>query len=151
LPSDFQTEKLGSWTARDDPEAKRFAGTAVYTLDFDFKPSGAGDWRLDLGRLSESARVRLNGQRVATLWCPPYSVLVGKFLRPGSNHLEVEVTNVAANRIADLDRRRVPWKIFNDINVVGLDYQPFDASAWPVMDSGLLGPVTLDPTARLRP
>jgi len=143
LPGDFRTRTLGSWTARHDREARRFAGTAVYALDFDFRPGGTGEWRLDLGRVGESARVRLNGHAVATLWCPPYSALVGRFLRAGSNHLEIEVTNLAANRIADLDRRGVPWKRFYDINVVNLDYQPFDASGWPETDSGLLGPVTL--------
>ncbi|HEY7393693.1 MAG TPA: hypothetical protein VH559_02550, partial [Gemmatimonadaceae bacterium] len=56
---------------------------------------------------------------------------------------EVEVTNVSANRIRDLDRRHVDWKIFRDINFVGIDYKPFDASNWPVRPSGLMGPVTL--------
>jgi hypothetical protein len=50
---------------------------------------------------------------------------------------------VAANRIRDLDRRGVNWKIFKDINLVNVDYQPFDASNWPLTDCGLLGPVTL--------
>jgi hypothetical protein len=61
------------------------------------------------------------------------------------NLLEVEVTNVSANRIRDLDRRGVNWKNFNDINFVNLNYKPFDASNWPLTDSGLLGPVTLTP------
>ena len=39
------------------------------------------------------------------------------------------------------------WKNFYDINFVGLDYKPFDASNWPLTDSGLLGPVTLTPVA----
>ena len=40
---------------------------------------------------------------------------------------------------------RSVWRRFNDINVVDIDYKPFDASAWPIADSGLLGPVTLAP------
>ena len=66
-------------------------------------------------------------------------------LKPKGNVLEVEVTNVSANRIRDLDRRGVKWKNFYDINIVNLDYKPFDASNWPLTDSGLLGPVTLTP------
>ena len=50
-----------------------------------------------------------------------------------------------ANRIRDLDRRGVDWKIMHEINFVNLDYRPFDASAWPDTLSGLLGPVTLTP------
>jgi hypothetical protein len=39
----------------------------------------------------------------------------------------------------------VPWKIFQDINFVNLDYKPFDASHWPLAESGLPGPVVLVP------
>jgi hypothetical protein len=61
--------------------------------------------------------------------------------------LEVEVANVSANRIRDLDRRGIQWKNFHDINFVNLDYHPFNASDWPLTDSGLLGPVTLTAVA----
>ena len=64
-------------------------------------------------------------------------------LQPGKNQLEVEVTNVAANRIRDLDIRGVEWRHFYDINLVNIDYMPFDASVWEIKDAGLLGPVTL--------
>lgn len=62
------------------------------------------------------------------------------------NQLAVEVTTLAANRIRDLDRRGVSWKIFRDINFVNDRYKPFDASGWELMDGGLLGPVTLVPS-----
>jgi len=72
-------------------------------------------------------------------------VATGPALREGTNRLEVEVTNLAANRIRDLDLRGVAWKYFHDANVLGRDYRPLDASSWPVRPSGLLGPVTLQP------
>ena len=59
--------------------------------------------------------------------------------------LELEVTNLAANRIRDLDRRQVLWKVMREINFVNINYKPFDASGWPLQPSGLLGPVTLTP------
>ena len=65
------------------------------------------------------------------------------------NVLEIEVTNVAANRIRDMDRRGVEWKIMREINFVNIRYQPFDASAWPIELSGLLGPVELVPMRRV--
>jgi hypothetical protein len=68
-------------------------------------------------------------------------------IKKQDNVLEVEVTNVSANRIRDLDRRGVNWKNFHDINIVNINYKPFDASDWPLTDSGLLGPVTLTPLA----
>jgi hypothetical protein len=66
-------------------------------------------------------------------------------LKPGRNHLDIEVTNLAANRIRDLDINKVNWKIMYDANIVGINYQPLDASTWPIVPSGLLGPITLTP------
>ena len=34
---------------------------------------------------------------------------------------------------------------FHEINFVNIDYEPFDASNWKPMPSGLLGPVVLKP------
>ncbi len=90
--------------------------------------------------------MRLNGEDLGTLIVPPFRAVVNE-LKPANNLLEIEVTNVSANRIRDLDRRGVPWKTFHDINFVNLDYKPFDAANWPLTSSGLLGPVTLAPLA----
>ena len=68
-------------------------------------------------------------------------------LKPRGNVLEIEVTNLPANRIRDLDVRKVPWKLMREINIVTVKYRPFDAAAWEVEPSGLLGPVTLVPLA----
>lgn len=144
LPAAFETDQLGSWTARADTNAQRFAGTARYAVEFDAPSSWAGAWQLALGRVCQSARVRLNGKSLGTLIAPPFTVAAGR-LKARGNRLEIEVTNVGANRIRDLDRRGVNWKNFYDVNYVGIDYKPFDAANWPLTDSGLLGPVTLQP------
>jgi hypothetical protein len=141
LPRPFETDVLQSWTKSGDPEAERFAGTAVYRSDFD-APPGTGPWILDLGKVCHSARVYLNGEELGRLILPPYRIQVQN-LRAGRNQLEVEVTNLSANRIRDLDRHKVPWRLFHDINLVNINYKAFDASNWPVMDSGLQGPVML--------
>jgi hypothetical protein len=146
MPPALTTARLASWTALGGEAAQRFAGTARYTLTF-AAPAGeppAGGWRLDLGRVADSARVRVNGAELGAVFLPPFRVVVPD-LRPAGNVLEIEVTNVAANRIRDLDRRKVTWRNFHDINFVNLDYKPFDASRWPVRPAGLLGPITLTP------
>jgi hypothetical protein len=145
LPPTLATSELKSWTELGGAEAKRFAGTARYRLEFDAPATPASDWRLDLGNVRESARVRLNGEAVATAWSVPFQVRLGNRLKPGRNVLELEVTNLAANRIRDLDQRKVPWKVMREINFVNINYKPFDASNWPLTPSGLLGPVTLTP------
>jgi hypothetical protein len=133
-----------TWTRFSIPETERFAGTAAYTTSFARPTMAADRCILDLGQVRDSARVYLNGAEVGTLIAAPYRIIVGP-LPAGMNKLKIEVTNVAANRIRDLDRRGVQWRIFRDINFVNINYQPFDASNWPVRDAGLLGPVTLRP------
>jgi len=91
----------------------------------------------------------MNGRAVGSLWCQPFQMPIGRFLLPSENTLEVEVTNLAANRIADLDRRKVNWKYFYDINVVNRSYKSLDASNWPLQDSGLIGPVRLQAVKRI--
>jgi hypothetical protein len=144
LPASFATQRLASWTELAGDDGKRFAGTARYSTTFT-PDSGAARYLLDLGKLADSARVTLNGKPVATLISPPFEVEIAP--QPGKNQLVVDVTNVAANRIRDLDRRHVDWKIFKDINFVNAQYKPFDASGWPVREAGLMGPVTLTPLA----
>ena len=143
LPAPFETEKLKSWTTQSDTNAQRFAGTAGYSITFDAPGHQSGSYCLDLGKVCQSARVRLNGRDLGALITPPFQLPVE--LQTTGNHLDIEVTNVSANRIRDLDRRQVKWKFFHDINFVNIDYKPFDAANWPLYDSGLLGPVTLTP------
>ena len=151
-PRSYSTDALASWTRCGDSAAEVFAGTAKYRTTFDLRtaiPSpdadrGMRNLLLDLGDVRHVARVRLNGCDLGTAFMRPYrlEVPVGH-LKPAGNTLEIEVTNLAANRIRDLDRRKIRWRIFRDINFVNLHYKPFDTSDWPVFESGLLGPVRL--------
>lgn len=157
LPPPARLSALGSWTDLLNEETKSFAGTARYTLAFDAPAAKSDFWQLDLGEVRESARVLLNGHELGTLIHPPFRVVIAAdALRP-QNTLEILVTNLAANRIADLDRRRVPWKIFYNANMPA--HLPenrgpdglFTAAHWPSRPSGLLGPVTLTPLETFTP
>lgn len=152
LPAPLRTVELKSWTELGNAEAQRFAGTARYRVEFDL-PSGvrADDWLLDLGDVRETARVRLNGTDAGTAWSLPFQLRVGPLLRAGRNVLEIDVTNLAANRIRDLDQLGTNWKIMREINYVDIRYKPFDASKWALVPSGLLGPVRLVPLSRAEP
>jgi len=150
LPSPARLDALASWTTLPDAESRRFAGTARYRIEFDAPAMTADAWELDLGDVREVARVTLNGERLATAWSLPFKVRLDA-LRARGNVLEIEVTNLAANRIHDLDVRKVPWKSMREINLVSVKYKPFDAAAWEVEPAGLLGPVTLVPLALVSP
>ena len=93
--------------------------------------------------MRESARVRINGQDAGTLWAVPYRCSIGKFLHAGKNTIEIEVTNLPANRIAEMDRKGVNWRIFKDINIAALGYKKGNYAGWEPVPSGLLGPVQI--------
>ena len=140
-PGNQQTDELLSWTKMGDMETRRFAGTVRYLTEFYWE----GDSKsgiLDLGVVKDCARVTLNGKSIGTLLGPTYKIRVDNLVR-GKNVLQVEVTNVAANRIRDMDINGVEWRRFYDINLVNIEYEPFDASGWEIRDAGLLGPVTV--------
>jgi hypothetical protein len=149
LPAPQKLKAPASWTSFNDSEAKRFAGTARYTIKFKKTGEAAGFRVLDLGRVCESARVKLNGRDLGTLWSFPYTVITDSLAE--ENTLEIEVTNMAANRIRDMDIRGVNWKKFYDINFVDINYKKFNSSSWKLVESGLPGPVTLQPAAVINP
>jgi hypothetical protein len=147
-PASFESADPRPWTdlinlTGDDPWAESFAGTARYACEFN-APKDANRYRLDLGEVLGSASVRLNDKEIGTLIGPSFAIDINR-LQPTGNRLEIDVTGVAANRLRDLDRRGVVWRIFEDINIVGIDYRPLDASHWPVRPLGLRGPVRITP------
>lgn len=140
----FNIDTPTSWTALNHPHATKTMATGVYSNEINLPNILADDWILDLGDVRESARVRINGQDVGTAWAVPYQLKVGKWLKPGKNTIEIEVTNLPANRIADMDKRGEVWRIFNEINVVDLNYQK-TLYRWEPLPSGLNGSVKLIP------
>ncbi len=138
LPAPYEARQLKPWSDQG-PAYESFGGTAVYKTTLTVP--APGNYILDLGQVSQSARVRLNGKDLGTVWCAPFRLRAEALQL--KNELEIEVTSTAANRIRDLDRRKVNWKNFYDINFVNMDYKPFDAANWPITPAGLQGPVQL--------
>ncbi|WP_345242868.1 glycosyl hydrolase [Nibrella saemangeumensis] len=145
IPKPVSTSKLVSWTTLGDTATQWFSGTARYSLNFtvpDNLRSQPNLW-LDLGDVREVAEVRLNGQPVGKAWSLPYRLPLPNGLLKQQNTLEVDVRNLSFNRMRYLDSQKVPWRKFYDINMVDIQYKPFDASKRPPVESGLLGPVQL--------
>lgn len=140
-PDPWEPARLGSWTEGGDVRREAFAGTARYVTRFDPGEVGTGECYLDLGEVFHVARVRLNGRDLGVTFMRPHRVAVpADLLRSVGNELEIEVTNLAANRIRDLDRRGVAWRNFYFVNI---RYRELNAAEWPLAPSGLLGPVRL--------
>jgi hypothetical protein len=143
LPAKTTVSTLESWT-KINQDTEAFSGTATYTLQFDAPKTEANNWNLNLGDVRESAKVWLNDVFIGTAWSVPYQLNIGK-LKKGKNVLKVQVTNLGANRVRDMELRGEEWKIFYEINMVDKDYKKFDATKWNPTPSGLLGPVTITP------
>ena len=139
----FRLPALVSWTELNNDTLKRNMGTALYETKFKFTKEKDREYRLCLGDVRESAVVRINGQKAGVLFAVPFEINIGKWLKSGENTIEIEATNLPANRIADYDRRGVEWRIFHEINFVDIAYgkKPYDY--WATVPSGLLGPVTI--------
>jgi alpha-L-rhamnosidase len=155
LPAAVEIDRLGSWTDLEGEAVKRFSGTAVYTISF-ARPEH-GDCALDLGRVAESARVKLNGNEMGALINAPYRIRIPKESLKEQNTLEVAVSNLMTNRIIDMDRRGVNWKKFYNTNMPARRRENagpdglFTAARWTPRESGLIGPVALIPMERFSP
>ena len=139
----FTLDTPQTWEALS-PEAAITMGTGVYTTTFQMtKQQARQHWMIDLGDVRESARVYINGQFVGCAWAVPFILDCRNTLKKGKNELRIEVTNLPANRISDMDRRSVPWRKMKEINVVDINYKKTTYESWQPVKSGLNGEVRL--------
>ena len=169
-PAEARLKRLISWSDSNDPGIKYFSGTATTSTSFnvpaDFVKPDQEVW-LDLGKVAVIAEVRLNGKDVGILWHAPFRVEVSKFLRPGANTLEVDVTNLWVNRLIGdeqypddcdwTDKHLTRWPDWLVKGKPRPSKQRISFTTWkhwkandPLLPSGLIGPVTLH-CARLVP
>ena len=140
----FQLNKLDGWEKLDDDSVRVTMGTGVYTTTVTLnKQQARQHWKIDLGDVRESARVYINNVFIGCAWAVPYVLDCGTSLRKGRNDIRIEVTNLPANRIADMDRRGIPWRKFNEINIVDLNYKKTSYAQWTPVPSGLCSPMRL--------
>ena len=143
----FSTDTLTQWCNLTETSAKINFGTGRYTVNFMIEDLSIGDdWLLDLGDVRESADVRVNGVPAGKVWSVPFTIPIGKYLQEGENTLEIDVTNLQANRIADYERRGVNWRIFKDANINSVTgAREFNFGEWNTIPSGLNSSVSLTP------
>jgi len=95
---------LEDWTNRSEKGIKYYSGTATYKTGFNV-PSGKITGKkavvyLDLGVVKHIARVLLNDKDLGVVWTAPWTVnLPAGLLKEKGNKLEIQITNVWANRL----------------------------------------------------
>jgi hypothetical protein len=138
-PAECSFEKLVSWTENNDSGVKYFSGTATYSKSFQAPAkwfnSGARLW-IDLGDVKNIAEVSVNGKSLGIVWKPPFRVDVTGAMKPGTNVLEIKVTNLWVNRLIG-DQQPDATKKYTYTN---MRFYSADSTLLP---SGLLGPVQI--------
>jgi hypothetical protein len=161
-PAEVRLEKLISWTEHPDKGVKYFSGTATYSIPLnipkDMLKSHVQVW-LSLGRVKNIAEVSLNGQKLGTLWKPPFEVELTRAAKKGVNQLQVKVTNLWPNRLIG-DEQLPPDVEWNGKQLKGwpewlLEGKPSPTgrltfTTWhhwykdsALLESGMMGPVKL--------
>ncbi len=140
----YQLNELQTWETLDN-QTKVTMGTGVYTTKFKMskKEDPKGNWKIELGDVRESARVFINGTFIGCAWSIPYVLDTQGTLKTGDNEIRIEVTNLPANRIAEMDRQGRTWRKMEEINVVDINYKKTLYDQWAPMPSGLNSQVKL--------
>jgi alpha-L-rhamnosidase len=93
---------LSDWTTNLQNGIKYFSGTAIYTKAFDLPAYSTKlpTLYLDLGVVKHVARIILNNKDLGVVWTAPWKIKIpGGYLKTKGNILEIEITNVWANRL----------------------------------------------------
>jgi len=132
-------DKLYDWSKSEDLGIKYYSGVAQYSKSFDLLelPEPGTPVFLNIGKVHEMARVRLNGKYLGVIWCSPWQVDITNALKEGDNKFEIDVANLWPNRLigdAALPKeQRLSWTI---------EEHPYKAES-ELLPSGLLGPVVI--------
>ena len=133
----YNLDSLQYWQNLDS-ETSVTMGTGVYTTTVKLNSTQSKiHWSINLGDVRESARVYINGEFIGCAWAVPYILDCKNLLHKGDNIIRIEVTNLPANRISDLDKKGVKWRKMKEINIVDLNYQKTTYANWKPIDSGL--------------
>jgi hypothetical protein len=141
----YSLSRLSPWEQLDD-STKTLMGTGIYTTQVKLSKKDCSEdhhWTIDLGDVRESARVYINNVFVGCAWSVPFTLDTRGTLKPGTNDIRIEVTNLPANRISHLDRQGVKWRKMEEINVVNIHYKKTLYDDWAPMPSGLNSDVKL--------
>ena len=129
-----------------DETTRTLMGTGIYECHANITEADLKDgnsWTIDLGDVRESARVYVNDSLVGCAWAVPYRLDFSGLLHKGDNIIRIEVTNLPANRISQLDREDVQWRKFEEINIVDLHYKRTTYEGWDPVPSGLNSAIKL--------
>ena len=143
-----QMQGIQPWTNLDSAwQSAR--GTARYHTAVQLSRKqmrAASGWVLDLGDVRESATVYVNGHKAGTVFAVPYRIDITPYVHAGKNSIDIDVTGLPANYVAEMDRRDIIWRKFKDANIANLKGGKISYYGnWDIMPAGLNSTVRLIP------
>jgi len=93
---------LRSLHKHSDFNVRHFAGSCVYTRVIDIAGTDLQKGKklfIHLGRVEVIAEVKINGKAIGILWKEPFIIDITSAVLPGSNVIEIAVTNLWPNRL----------------------------------------------------
>ena len=158
-PAKTTFEKLVDWTSHEEEGIKYYSGIAKYLKIFDMpkelKSGYNSNLYLDLGKVKNMARVKLNGEDLGVVWTSPWRVKINDVVKDKENNLEIEIANLWGNRLIGdekylddgiKDGKWPDWLLEDKPR----PSKRFTFTTWrlyekdsPLQSSGLLGPVQI--------
>jgi hypothetical protein len=110
-PGKMEFRNLDDWSEREEIGLKYYSGMAVYSKRFDLPESALSanksDIYLNLGKVGNIARVKINNKDAGVVWTAPWQVNITGMVRNKNNYLEIEVANLWINRL--IGDEAEPW------------------------------------------
>jgi hypothetical protein len=139
-PASYRIDSLVSWNDINVEGIKYYSGSVTYESDFTVSATdmtkGTKAFAL-FENVDEVARVFVNGKDCGIVWTIPYQAEITKQLKPGTNHISVQVINTWNNRIVG-DLRNPDKKQYTRTNIK-YKFKPDN----PLLKSGLAGKATI--------
>ena len=154
-PEKVAFDNLSDWSQHNDAGIKYYSGTAIYRQTFDLSVPKNARLYLNLGKVKNMARVRLNGHILGIVWTDPWQIDITQTAKAKGNKLEIEVVNLWPNRLIGDEHlpndgiRNGQWpewlkdgKPRTSGRFTFTTHQHFTKDS-PLLESGLIGPVSI--------
>jgi hypothetical protein len=154
-PAHVQFDSLYDWTSSRTDGIHYYSGEAHYKKTFNLAAKHGGHVYLDLGKVKDMARVRLNGKDLGVVWTAPCRVDITDAVQARGNQLDITIANRWPNRL--IGDERLPddgirdgkwpeWLLKGEKRPSGrytfTTYKHYSKDS-PLLQSGLLGPVKI--------
>ena len=131
-------DSLSDWSTHANEQIKYYSGSAIYKSSFTLDQAPKeNNILINLNEFVAMARVKINGKDAGGVWTAPYELDITKWVKEGSNEIEIEVVNTWVNRL--IGDQKLP----EDKRTTWVSVNSWTADS-PLQKAGLIGPVVIE-------